>query len=494
MNNATLFQFFHWYFHPNGNLWQHAAGEVVKLAELGVSHVWLPPAYKSAKGQEEPGYAVYDLYDLGEFDQKGTVRTRYGTKEEYLEAIKAMHDNGIQVLADIVLNHKMGADETEKMLAQKVNADNRLEKIGEPVEMEAHTKFTFPGRNGKYSEYIWDKHSFSGFCSGNDIYLIVNDYTRGEAWEEMISGEKGNFDYLMGSDIEFRNPHVVEELKKWGCWYYEQTGVDGVRLDALKHIPHSFFVQWLDHLKTCFKKDFWSVGEYWNKEAGVLLQYIEKTGGIIKLLDVPLHYNIYHASTQEDFDLRTIFDNTLVKSRPDLAVTFVDNHDTQPLQALESYVEYWFKPLAYALILLRQEGTPCVFYATVYEGKYEGYRSEEKVFVELSKVPGIEILMKTRKLIAYGAQRDYWEAPNILGWTREGEPGMERSGLAVLISSKGDGKQWMSVGAAHAGKTFKDITGNQPGTVILNEQGEGEFSVAHRSVSVWADESWSFGQ
>lgn len=492
MNNPTLFQFFHWYYHPEGNLWQHAAAEAANLAKLGVTQVWLPPAYKSAKGLDEPGYAVYDLYDLGEFDQKGTVRTRYGTKEEYLQVIKAIHDNGMQALADMVLNHRIGGDEKEKIKSQKVNADNRLEKVGEPVEIEAFTKFTFPGRKGKYSDYIWNKDSFSGFCCDDDIYMIVNEYTNGGEWEEMASDEKGNYDYLMGSDIEFRNPHVVDELKKWGCWYIEQTGIDGVRLDALKHIPHYFFTEWLQHLSECFKKEFWAVGEYWNHHVDVLLKYIELTGGAMKLLDVPLHYNIYHASTWEDFDLRTIFDNTLVQQRPDMAVTFVDNHDTQPLQALESYVEYWFKPLAYALILLRQHGTPCVFYATVYEGRYEGYRGEEKVFVELNKVPGIDILMMARKDLAYGEQHDYWDDAHMIGWTREGIPEKERSGLAVLISSKNEGKKWMSVGAAHAGKTFRDITGNQSGTIILNEQGEAEFSVGQKSVSVWADESWSF--
>ena len=40
-------------------------------------------------GTKEVGYAAYDLYDLGEFDQKGTTRTKYGTKDEYLEAIKS---------------------------------------------------------------------------------------------------------------------------------------------------------------------------------------------------------------------------------------------------------------------------------------------------------------------------------------------------------------------------------------------------------------------
>lgn len=50
------------------------------------------------------------------------------------------------------------------------------------------------------------------------------------------------------------------------------------------------------------------------------------------------------------------------KPNPFHAVTLVANHDTQPLQALEAPVEPWFKPLAYALILLRENGVPSVFY------------------------------------------------------------------------------------------------------------------------------------
>src|SRR5436309_2983883 len=111
--NQTLFQFFHWYYSTEGNLWNHAADQAERLASLGVTQVWFPPAYKSAFGAAEAGYAVYDLYDLGEFDQKGTVRTKFGTKAEYLNCIKKMQASGIKVLADIVLNHKHGGDQKE---------------------------------------------------------------------------------------------------------------------------------------------------------------------------------------------------------------------------------------------------------------------------------------------------------------------------------------------------------------------------------------------
>ena len=55
---------------------------------------------------------------------------------------------------------------------------------------------------------------------------------------------------------------------------------------------------------------------------------------------------------------------------PEHAVTIVDNHDTQLGQALEAAVEPWFKPLAYALILLREQGVPCIFYPYLYGAQY----------------------------------------------------------------------------------------------------------------------------
>jgi len=77
------------------------------------------------------------------------------------------------------------------------------------------------------------------------------------------------------------------------------------------------------------------------------------------MFDAPLHNNFHRASRASgNFDMRTILDGTLMKEMPLLAVTLIDNHDTQPLQALESVVESWFKPLAYAIILLRREGYP----------------------------------------------------------------------------------------------------------------------------------------
>ncbi len=108
------------------------------------------------------GYAVYDLYDLGEFDQKGSIETKYGTKEEYINAIKKLHENGIRVYADIVLNHRLGADGTEEVYAIEDLPSDRNVDISKPFPIQAWTKYEFPGRRGKYSDFKWNWTHFHG--------------------------------------------------------------------------------------------------------------------------------------------------------------------------------------------------------------------------------------------------------------------------------------------------------------------------------------------
>ena len=112
MKNQTLMQYFEWYLPHDGQHWTRLSDDAEHLANLGISHIWMPPAFK-ATNEKDVGYGVYDLFDLGEFDQKGTVRTKYGFKEDYLQAIQTLKSHGIQPMADVVLNHKAAADHLE---------------------------------------------------------------------------------------------------------------------------------------------------------------------------------------------------------------------------------------------------------------------------------------------------------------------------------------------------------------------------------------------
>jgi alpha-amylase len=61
--------------------------------------------------------AELDLWDLGEFDQKGTTRTKWGTMDDLNNLVKVSGEKNILIYFDAVLNHKAAADETEKCRA-----------------------------------------------------------------------------------------------------------------------------------------------------------------------------------------------------------------------------------------------------------------------------------------------------------------------------------------------------------------------------------------
>lgn len=475
--NGTMMQYFQWDLPADASLWKALAEDAAKLKTAGVTAVWLPPAYKGAQGKEDVGYGVYDLYDLGEFNQKGSVPTKYGTKAEYLAAIKALHDKKIQVYADIVLNHRIGADEVEQVSAEEFNANSRNQMVGDSKTIGAWTKFTFPGRKGKYSDFTWNWTHFDGIDWDQDRAVKSIFKFAGKDWDKEVDSELGNYDYLMGADLDFNNPEVTEELTRWGKWYTKQTGIDGYRLDAVKHINKYFYKDWLRAMKEDVEKDLFAVGEYWHWDVNVLQDYINANESELSLFDVPLHFNFYNCSKAHgNYDLRTILDGTLVKVNPMKAVTFVDNHDSQPGQSLESWVEDWFKPMAYAIILLRQEGYPCVFY-----GDYKGIPTAKIK----SKKRELDKLMKLRKNQAYGAQHDYFDDPNCIGWTREGDEEHKNSGMAVVISDGTGGTKHMYIGRQFAGCHFADAMGNAKYNIKIDEEGFGDFYVNRDAVAVW---------
>ncbi len=476
MDNKTMMQYFEWYLPANGLLWERCTKQAKALKEAGIDMVWLPPAYKGAAGNQSVGYDVYDTYDLGEFEQKGSIATKYGTKEEYINAVKAFQEQGIEVLADIVLNHMMGADATERVLVEETAGNNREQELGSQQEILAWTKFEFPKRDGKYSTFCWNTSHFSGTDwdeekKRNGIFRFA-----GKNWNRETDNENVNYDYLMGVDLDTDNPQTVQAVSDWGKWYLDTVKPDGFRLDAVKHISFDFYREWLKNMREHVGKQFFAMGEYWSSNLEKLLHYLDVTQNSMSLFDVPLHFAFLKAATSNgQFDFATLFDNTLVKARSQNAVTFVDNHDTQPGQALVSFIPAWFKPIAYALILLKKEGFPCVFYGDYYGIPHDG----------ISAVKELKTLLRLRKYYAYGEQKDYFDHHSLVGFTRLGDAEHKHSGMAVLLTDSAEGTKRMQVGKQFAGSSFYDALGRFAEPTVIDGEGYGEFQVKGGSVSVW---------
>ena len=153
--------------------------------------------------------------------------------------------------------------------------------------------------------------------------------------------------------------------------------------------------------------------------------------------------------------------------------------DTQPGQALYSFIPDWFKPIAYALILLRKDGIPCVFY-----GDYYGIPHDN-----VAPVEGLKKLLKLRECYAYGDQKEYFDDSSLVGFTRSGDEEHENSGLAVLLTDSVAGTKRMVVDKKFVGCKFYDAMGHFTEPVVIDGEGAGEFKADGGSVAVWVPET-----
>lgn len=478
--NHTMMQFFEWHVAADGKHWKTLARMAPELRSTGIDAVWIPPVTKAISA-EDTGYGVYDLYDLGEYDQKGTVRTKYGTKQELIDAIAECHRNGIAVYVDLVMNHKAGADETEVFKVVEVDPHDRTREISKPFEMEGWTKFNFPGRGDEHSAFKWNFDHFNGTDYNakegrSGVFRIVGE---NKTWNENVDKEFGNYDYLMFANIDYSRSEVQEEMLHWGEWLVDTLQCSGFRLDAIKHINHEFVKDFAKHMVQKRGEDFYIVGEFWNPDLAACRQFLDTVDYRIDLFDVSLHYKLYSAALAgRSFDLRTIFNDTLVQSHPGNAVTFVDNHDSQPHESLESWVGDWFKQIAYALILLRRDGYPVVFY-----GDYYGIGGPSPI---PDKKAAIDPLLYARYHKAYGEQEDYFDHANTIGWVRRGIKEISGSGCAVVVANGDNGEKRMNVGKDRAGEVWVDFTRTRKEEITIGPDGWAVFPVNGGTVSVWA--------
>lgn len=145
-------------------------------------------------------------------------------------------------------------------------------------------------------------------------------------------------------------------------------------------------------------------------------------------------------------------------------------------QALFSWIDDWFKPLAYSIILLRQEGVPCIFYGDYYGIPYSNIKAKSSF---------LDLLLFVRKKYVYGIKRDYLDDPNIIGWTLEGDVEYPNSGVAVILSDSYSGSKQMNIGHNLANCILYDYTGNVTEPVYVDNDGNAIFYVNEKSVSVW---------
>ncbi|KAF2843512.1 glycoside hydrolase family 13 protein [Patellaria atrata CBS 101060] len=482
--NYCMFQAYEWNVPSDRKHYQRLIKALPALKACGIDNFWLPPGCKAGE-PDGAGYDIYDLYDLGEFEQKGTRATKWGSKEELLELSAKAKEHGVGLYWDAVLNHKAAADNKEKCTVVEVEGDDRTKVTSGPHEITAWVGFEFPGRGDKYSSMKWHWYHFSGtdFDAETEkkaIYKIQGD---GKNWAQDVADEQGNADFMMFADVDFNQPEVVEDVKKWGVWITKEVGLKGFRLDAVQHFSQGFTQEWIETVRKECGDDIFMVGEYWVPERKPMQNWLKQMKHKFALYDAPLVYTFSEISKSEDADLRRVFDKSFVQIEPENTVTLVMNHDTQPGQTVETPIEPFFKPLAHALVLLRKDGYPCVFYGDIYGLKGIGKKVPSEPPSCDGKVPDMTL---ARKLYCYGDQEDYFDKANCIGWVRRGTWD-KPFGMAVIMSNAEENEKRMAVGEMHKGEVWTDVLSWSKREVIIDDEGYGLFSCPATSMAVYVN-------
>lgn len=272
------------YYHTPWNQIREALGRV---ADAGYDAIQLPPAQRSKRTWDDPEPRGYQPLDHLDFDSV------FGTEAEYRALVAEAHARGLAVVADAVVNH-----------------------MAEGVDFSA-----FP-------HVGWDDFRHEGPIRDDE-----------DEWE------LENRDLEGLPDLRQESPHVRAYLRAYVDTYAD-CGVDGLRWDAVKHMPRWFFrdhaTRWAD------ERGLFTVGEVLHGSVSYCERYLE-TG--MAVMDYPLYFVMSEQAFCPDGDLRTLEGAGVVHRHPHRSVTFVSNHDSPPpAQAL----------LAYAYILT-SEGYPRVY-------------------------------------------------------------------------------------------------------------------------------------
>ncbi|MGI4872617.1 MAG: alpha-amylase domain-containing protein [Janthinobacterium lividum] len=453
--NGVMLQGFYWdtpVSNSQGTWWQVLNSQAADFASAGFTAIWLPPAYKGFSGSSklDEGYGVYDRYDLGEFNQQGTVPTRYGTLSQLQTCISTLHGQGLQVYEDMVMNHLTGADAQETVTMQ------------DGTSHSVYTKFTYPGRGSTYSNYTWQWYNFNGAQQAPN-----NGFYQWHDWDFATYDNNEAYDALLGSEIRYSDANQVNETISWGNWITTKLNLDGYRVDAASHIQTDFLNKWFDNVKgTKF-----AVSEAWFDQVSYLTDYVTRTGGRTSLFDFPLH-NLFVAmsSGNGSWDMQGLKNAGFTDADGVHAVSFVDNHDTD--NGASPVVN--LKMLAYAYILLREKGYPCVFYKDYYPYNLGAQ---------------IKTLMGIRKTSALGAGAEYPSAdtPDYYAYSRAGDGTTTagHKGLMLVLNDSNANITTKQLTSPFKSATLTDKTGNYAGTVTTNSSGVGTFPVKARSWSVW---------
>ena len=188
------------------------------LKSLGVEVLWLTPI------QESNSYHGYDVTDYYKIDP------RYGTMEDYQELLYKAHQSGMKVLMDMVINHTSKSNvlykKSQKAVVETINGKEINYRDMYLWKYQGDQILEWDGVEGKY-DYSQGKHAT--FIKKN--VEDSDDWYRDGTSNYYYYGKFGSGMAELNYSAQATRDYMTEM-----CKYWLSFGLDGFRLDAIKHI------------------------------------------------------------------------------------------------------------------------------------------------------------------------------------------------------------------------------------------------------------------
>lgn len=318
-----------------GGLYNFLNNRVSNYATAGITVLWMPPPSKSTGGV---GYIPTELFNFSQ--------TSYGTENQLITLLTNLNTSNpkIHPMADVVVNHRGGTTNW--------------------------TDFTNP---------IWDCSSITNTDEANFVPI-----TGVKPCGNADTGE----DFNGGRDLDHTNSQVSEGVKEY-LSRLKGLGFDSWRWDVVK----GFSANYIDVYNSA-SLPYSSVGEYWDGNVNNVRSWVDGTNRKSAAFDFPLYYNLSRAVLGNYTNLSGTPGLSSESSYKDLAVTFVDNHDTF---VKSEWIDEANVMKGYAYILTHP-GIPCIFFSHYYGGTYSkdgvtrtysSHESDINVLTSIRKANGI---------------------------------------------------------------------------------------------------------
>ncbi|AZQ44085.1 alpha-amylase family glycosyl hydrolase [Nonlabens ponticola] len=207
------------------------------FTDLGVNAIWLTPIFEQVKGGVDEGTGYTYAYHGYWAKDWTAIEPAYGTMEEFKSLVQAAHDKGIRILLDVVINHAGPVTEQD------------------PVWPEDWV------RTGPVCTYQDQETAVSCTLTNNLPDVLTDSKEEVELPPALVQKWKDEVRYeeeVQELDAFFEESGLARtpanHLIKWVTDYARETGVDGFRIDTVKHVEEEVWATFIEQAQIAYEQ------------------------------------------------------------------------------------------------------------------------------------------------------------------------------------------------------------------------------------------------